>query len=242
MRSKEDSFCSLSLEVSRIDEAFDEDEAADEGDVTDKSTISGELPSIGSVEHESGTCKRCNFFAKGRCQNDRNCRFCHFSHNKRKPSRQEKRERRAAWMIEQGNVSKTSASEASEVTDDAEGGAEEGQPTVMYSMLPGLPPVVSGATLPGPLALPGVAATTGSAIPAPYPCGVPPGLSPPRRQRQASAPVIPGILSTVPFAADTEEEDDSPAAAMTPAAKRMSTVSTQTSPQPQPEADKLVEA
>jgi len=28
-----------------------------------------ELPSIGSAEHAAGTCKRCNFFPKGRCQN-----------------------------------------------------------------------------------------------------------------------------------------------------------------------------
>jgi len=58
------------------------------------------LPSIGSVAHASGDCKRCNFFAKGRCQNGKDCTFCHFPHDKCKLSRQEKRERRAAWMGE----------------------------------------------------------------------------------------------------------------------------------------------
>lgn len=61
------------------------------------------LPSIGSADHAAGTCKRCNFFSKGRCQNGKNCSFCHLSHEKRKPSRQEKRERRAAWLAQSGN-------------------------------------------------------------------------------------------------------------------------------------------
>lgn len=55
------------------------------------------LPSIGSASHAAGECKRCNFFAKGRCQSGKDCLFCHFPHEKRKASRQEKRERRAAW-------------------------------------------------------------------------------------------------------------------------------------------------
>jgi len=59
------------------------------------------LPSIGSAQHATGECKRCNFFPKGRCQNGKNCTFCHFPHDKRKPSRQEKRERRAAWLSQQ---------------------------------------------------------------------------------------------------------------------------------------------
>jgi len=58
------------------------------------------LPSIGSVAHATGDCKRCNFFVKGRCQSGKDCTFCHFTHEKCKLSRQEKRERRAAWMGE----------------------------------------------------------------------------------------------------------------------------------------------
>ena len=29
--------------------------------------VLGMLPSLGSLEHASGTCKRCNFYPKGRC-------------------------------------------------------------------------------------------------------------------------------------------------------------------------------
>ena len=52
------------------------------------------LPSLGSLEHAAGTCKRCNFYPKGRCQNGQNCTFCHLSHDRRKASRAEKREAR----------------------------------------------------------------------------------------------------------------------------------------------------
>mmetsp|Transcript_17663 Transcript_17663/g.41041 ORF Transcript_17663/g.41041 Transcript_17663/m.41041 type:complete len:621 (-) Transcript_17663:114-1976(-) len=60
----------------------------------------GELPSRGSALHAQGTCKRCNFYAKGRCQNGKDCTFCHFPHEKRKATRQEKRERRASRLTD----------------------------------------------------------------------------------------------------------------------------------------------
>lgn len=60
-----------------------------------------ELPSMGSAGHALGTCKRCNFFAKGRCHDGRACAFCHLPHAKHKATRQEKRDRRAAWLNEQ---------------------------------------------------------------------------------------------------------------------------------------------
>lgn len=47
------------------------------------------LPSVGSAGHAAGTCKRCNFFAKGRCQNGKNCEFCHIPHAKPKMRRGE---------------------------------------------------------------------------------------------------------------------------------------------------------
>mmetsp|Transcript_3095 Transcript_3095/g.5573 ORF Transcript_3095/g.5573 Transcript_3095/m.5573 type:complete len:556 (-) Transcript_3095:101-1768(-) len=79
----------------------EEDESADEEDSDAESvfdlTVDGPPPSIGSVDHSTGNCKRCNFFPKGRCQNGEQCTFCHYPHEKRKPSRQEKRERKAAW-------------------------------------------------------------------------------------------------------------------------------------------------
>lgn len=53
----------------------------------------GSIPSMGSILHEAGECKRCNFFAKGRCENGKACQFCHYPHEKRKASRQEKRQR-----------------------------------------------------------------------------------------------------------------------------------------------------
>lgn len=52
------------------------------------------IPSIGSLAHDIGECRRCNFFPNGHCMNGRSCAFCHFTHEKRKLSRRERRERR----------------------------------------------------------------------------------------------------------------------------------------------------
>lgn len=43
----------------------------------------GGLPSKGSAGHDTGECKRCCFFPKGRCTNGYECEFCHFDHEKR---------------------------------------------------------------------------------------------------------------------------------------------------------------
>jgi len=43
----------------------------------------GELPSVGSVGHFEGECKRCAFYPKGRCRNGKDCAHCHFSHEPR---------------------------------------------------------------------------------------------------------------------------------------------------------------
>eukprot|EP00438_Fugacium_kawagutii_P020155 Skav209777 [mRNA] locus=scaffold9:559923:561596:- [translate_table: standard] len=53
----------------------------------------GTLPSLGSLEHAAGNCKRCNFYPKGRCQNGKSCTFCHLSHDRRKASRSERKAR-----------------------------------------------------------------------------------------------------------------------------------------------------
>lgn len=45
------------------------------------------LPSVGSQGHDAGTCKRCSFFAKGRCKDGYDCMFCHFNHEPRKRPR-----------------------------------------------------------------------------------------------------------------------------------------------------------
>lgn len=91
---------SPALEVSKEEDdhsSKSSDESEDEEEVD-----MNNLPSLGSATHNVGECKRCNFFAKGRCQNGKDCSFCHFPHEKRKPSRQEKRERRAEWLGQQG--------------------------------------------------------------------------------------------------------------------------------------------
>lgn len=46
-----------------------------------------ELPSIGSTQHQHGTCQRCCFFPKGRCVNGTSCEFCHFFHEKVRPTK-----------------------------------------------------------------------------------------------------------------------------------------------------------
>jgi len=143
------------------------------------------LPSMGSAQHATGECKRCNFFPKGRCQNGKNCQFCHFPHDKRKPSRQEKRERRAAWLDHQPDGEDPSTDEQSpvakvgpllsEMQPEAvqhlsgpllmglhQGGFPvypEGElfsdETLAYSIFPGLPPI-HATKLPAPLPLPGM--------------------------------------------------------------------------------------
>lgn len=69
------------------------------------------LPSLGSALHAAGDCRRCNFFAKGRCRNGLECPFCHLPHERRKLSRQEKREQQAARQQQEAYDSSDSASE-----------------------------------------------------------------------------------------------------------------------------------
>jgi len=52
------------------------------------------LPSVGSAEHFNGTCRRCCFHPKGRCENGANCTFCHFDHEKRKRKNKKKKKSR----------------------------------------------------------------------------------------------------------------------------------------------------
>lgn len=138
------------------EEEEEDDNDAEDDEESDSGDESGPLPSLGSAEHKSGTCKRCNFYPKGRCQNGMDCTFCHLPHDKRKPSRQEKRERKAQWT---GKC---------EGTDSFQEEAEQDMQIMAYSVLPGLPPMQT-TKLPTPLALPG---TVFPCFPAP-----PPGLS-----------------------------------------------------------------
>lgn len=118
-----------------------------------ENTMEDSLPSMGSVDHAAGNCKRCNFYPKGRCQNGKSCTFCHLPHEKRKPSRQEKRERRAAWQSQQeaGFVG-----DMPEELQDEDDESEDVNQIMAYPVLPGLP-AVCATKLPPFLALPGAA-------------------------------------------------------------------------------------
>lgn len=52
------------------------------------------LPSVGSAGHGDGTCRRCCFFPKGRCNNGQDCQFCHFAHEKRKGKNKKKKHKK----------------------------------------------------------------------------------------------------------------------------------------------------
>merc|ERR1719478_449236 len=68
----------------------DEESEDDDDDDADSFVMPDELPSLGSANHGDGTCKRCCFFPKGRCQNGYDCEFCHFDHEKRKRKNKKK--------------------------------------------------------------------------------------------------------------------------------------------------------
>eukprot|EP00929_Paragymnodinium_shiwhaense_P086599 TRINITY_DN470_c0_g1_i1.p1 TRINITY_DN470_c0_g1~~TRINITY_DN470_c0_g1_i1.p1 ORF type:complete len:679 (-),score=192.21 TRINITY_DN470_c0_g1_i1:193-2229(-) len=92
---------SSALEIFQDDEEEEEEEKAEEissplasqqvPSPVGQLANNANLPSLGSAFHGSGKCKRCNFFAKGRCENGKACEFCHLPHDKRKANRQEKR-------------------------------------------------------------------------------------------------------------------------------------------------------
>jgi len=171
------------------------------------------LPSIGSALHFSGECKRCNFFAKGRCQNGKDCSFCHFQHEVRKATRQEKRDRRDSKLQARTQPEEQDATTHHQGLSCApwldylcpdslqthflgydHDNDATGDETYAYSILPGLPPV-RAMKLPAPLALPTMDALS-QASPA-----LPPGLV---RNNATSEPLstttaIPStLLSTSP--------------------------------------------
>lgn len=154
-----------------------------------------DLPSLGSVDHAAGNCKRCNFYVKGRCQNGAACTFCHLPHDKRKPSRQEQRDQKVELFPG------SDASRSEEDFDDFE--FDDVQQIMAFSMLPGMPAIAT-TKLPTPLALPGpVYPCFGSS---PMSVMPPPGLSLPRTWQpdeeispaQTSEAFSRPLLSTVP--------------------------------------------
>lgn len=156
---------------------------------------SGPLPSLGSAEHGAGTCKRCNFFAKGRCQNGQNCTFCHLPHDKRKITRQEKRERKVQLQDQENqDVVFTSKQDDFEENDV--------QQIMAYPMFPGMPPMQT-TKLPTPLALPGNVMPCFSRSPV----APPPGLT-------QSFGFLSQAASAIPWQPD---EEISPMSTQTPA-------------------------
>jgi len=81
------------LEVPSTASSDDGESSDDEGRCPMYSE-SAAIPSMGSAMHRDGTCKRCCFFPKGRCNNGYDCQFCHFAHEKRKPKNKKKKKRR----------------------------------------------------------------------------------------------------------------------------------------------------
>jgi len=75
-----------------------------------------DMPSVGSVGHDIGECRRCNFFPNGHCMNGKSCAFCHFPHEKRKLSRRERRERRLERQKEEQENGGVALSDVSSTT------------------------------------------------------------------------------------------------------------------------------
>jgi len=79
----------------------DDGESTDDGESSDDDqglcpaySANAPIPSVGSVAHSVGKCKRCCFFPKGRCSNGYDCQFCHFAHEKRKNTKSKKKKGR----------------------------------------------------------------------------------------------------------------------------------------------------
>jgi len=95
-----------------------DDDVAEDDDAESREELAvplGELPSVGSLKHAEGQCKRCCFFPKGRCLNGHSCEFCHFDHEKRKRKKKKKKK------SEQKEDSDSDAG-----SDSNEGGEESG--------------------------------------------------------------------------------------------------------------------
>jgi len=130
------------------------------------------LPSIGSAEHASGQCRRCNFFAKGRCRNGFDCVFCHFPHDRRKLSRQEKREAQAARRMCQSSENTAAPASQPERSESEEAVQQDSELPLSAS---------SPAWVPEP-------SMKSIVAPQPTVALLPPGLSPPGLPSPCSTP------------------------------------------------------
>eukprot|EP00747_Dinoflagellata_sp_TGD_P150849 gnl/TRDRNA2_/TRDRNA2_177154_c0_seq7.p1 gnl/TRDRNA2_/TRDRNA2_177154_c0~~gnl/TRDRNA2_/TRDRNA2_177154_c0_seq7.p1 ORF type:complete len:568 (-),score=125.91 gnl/TRDRNA2_/TRDRNA2_177154_c0_seq7:335-1930(-) len=117
------------------------------------------LPSLGSLQHAAGECRRCNFFAKGRCKNGKECCFCHLPHDRKKLSRQERRDQKAARLGQQGDEF------GSDNDEDAE--EDTNGDMVKHSLSLITPKLQTSLTLAGVPSPPGLAPPPGLELPPP---------------------------------------------------------------------------
>jgi len=99
--------------------AKDGESSDDDGDSSDEDlglcptySANAPLPSSGSALHSEGTCKRCCFFPKGRCNNGYDCQFCHFAHEKRKAKNKKKKKKRRKHKMSSGSAVQNSSSQS----------------------------------------------------------------------------------------------------------------------------------
>lgn len=111
-----------------------------------------EHPSIGSANHAEGTCKRCCFFPRNRCNNGYECDFCHYEHEKRKrknkKSKKKNKDKAAAAEAEAAAAAGAAAAEGADLTGGALGSAEDVWSTSYgaHGAQVGLPPVMYEGT------------------------------------------------------------------------------------------------
>mmetsp|Transcript_33602 Transcript_33602/g.85999 ORF Transcript_33602/g.85999 Transcript_33602/m.85999 type:complete len:438 (-) Transcript_33602:530-1843(-) len=111
-------------------------------------------PSVGSIGHAFGACKRCCFFPRGRCMNGYECEFCHYSHeNRKRKNRNKGSKQSASTMSFTSDVSRAAPSH---------GQVEMQQPMMTYSMggdgasmTQVLVPMQSGMTMQGAMPMQG---------------------------------------------------------------------------------------
>merc|ERR1712096_252241 len=85
-------------------EEDDEEEDEDEEEEDEEPFVMPDvLPSVGSAGHADGSCKRCCFFPKGRCENAADCEFCHFDHEKRKRLNKKKKKKAGRSNPQEGS-------------------------------------------------------------------------------------------------------------------------------------------
>jgi len=110
-------------------------------------------PSIGSENHGEGTCKRCCFFPRNRCNNGYDCDFCHYEHEKRKRKNKKSKKKGKDGTSEGGGILVGSngtgpSSDSLEVWSTSYGGgvAQVRQETIPWSdplyQYPHIPPPV----------------------------------------------------------------------------------------------------